>query len=258
MFRLLIPLLISLLLTTSASARAEAVAPKTAVVDSTRAIRPAAVAAPVRRPDQGRYATLRARGDLQYHPPGYRPALTWWERFWRWFWETMSSVFSSKAAGHTYTWLWYAFLLGTTAWVVLRVLKIDITGVFGRAPRTASAYDVELAESPFTDDLAARLADAEARGDYRLAVRLGYLTALRELADRELIHWLPDKTNHHYLRELPAGPLRDAFAPLTRQFELAWYGETIPSAPEYAAVRETRAALSRALAAAPASVATAA
>lgn len=225
-----------------------------AAVDSTRAPAPAVAAVPRRQPDARHYAALRARGDLQYHPPGYQPRLTWWERFWRWFWQQVGAVFGSKAAGHTYRWLWYAFLIGTIAWVVLRVLKLDVTGLFRRAARGGPAYDVALAESPFTDDLAARLADAETRGDYRLAVRLGYLTALRALADRELIRWLPDKTNHHYLRELPAGPLRDAFAPLTRQFELAWYGEIIPSAPDYAAVRDTRAAFARAL---PATAATA-
>ncbi|MBC7449019.1 MAG: DUF4129 domain-containing protein [Hymenobacteraceae bacterium] len=220
---------------------------QTVAIDSTRALRPAGAAAPLRPPNPARYAALRARGDLQYHPPNYQPARTWWERFWSWFWDVVNDIFGSKAAGQTYAWLWYAFLLGATAWVVLRVLKLDIGSIFRRAPRAAPAYDVALAESPFTDDLAARLAEAEVRGDYRLAVRLGYLTALRQLADRELIRWLPDKTNQQYLRELPAGPLRDAFAPLTRQFELAWYGELIPTAPEYAAARESRAVLTRAL-----------
>ncbi len=245
-------LFITLAISLAAPARAEVVAPKvpiapTTAIDSSRAIRPVAVAAPVRRPAADRYAALRARGDLQYHPPGYQPRQTWWERFWTWLWDGIGRIFNSSAAGQTYTWLWYAFLVGTLAWVVLKVLKIDLTGVFRRAPRAAPAYDVETAESPFTDDLAERLADAEARQDFRLAVRLGYLTALRQLADRDLIRWLPDKTNTHYLRELPPGALRDAFAPLTRAFELAWYGETTPTPAEYAAFRETRAGLGRAL-----------
>ena len=239
------------LLSARAPVRAEMAVPKPAM-DSTRALTPVAAPAPLRSPDAARYAALRARGDLQYHAPNYQPRLTWWERFWRWFWQQLNGVFRSDAAGHTYKWLWYAFLIVTIAWVVLRVLKLDVTGLFKRAARGGPSYDVELAESPFTDDLAARLADAEARGDYRLAVRLGYLSALRGLADRELIRWLPDKTNYQYLRELPAGPLRELFAPLTRDFELAWYGETIPTAAEYAASRDTRAALSRALQAVPA------
>lgn len=221
--------------------------PTTAEADSTRAVRPATVAAPVRRPDAARLAALRARADLRYQPPGYRPRLTAWERFWRWFWDRMGDVFGSSAAGRTYKVLWYVFLVGTLAWVILNVLNLDVSAVFGRAPRAAPAYDVDVAESPFTDDLADRLADAEARGDLRLATRLGYLLALRRLADRDLIRWLPEKTNTHYLHELPAGPARDAFAALTRQFELAWYGEVVPTAAEYAAARETRAALARAI-----------
>lgn len=215
--------------------------------DSTRAIAPARRADPLRAPDPGRYEALRTRGDLYYHPPNYQPRLTWWERFWRWLWDGLDRVFDSPAVGRTSTVLWYAFLVGMLAWVVLRVLGFEISGLWARAPRTAPAYDVEVAESPFTDDLTGRLAEAEARGDYRLAVRLGYLLVLRALADRDLIRWLPDKTNQQYLRELPAGPLRDQLAPLTRQFEVAWYGETLPTAAAYAATRETRAALLRAL-----------
>ncbi len=218
-----------------------------AVADSTRAIPQARYADPLRHPDAARYTALRQRGDLQYQPPNYQPRLTWWEHFWRWLWGGVNDVFDSPTIGRTATVGWYGFLVAMLVWVVLRIIGFEVTGLWARAPRPAPAYDVGVAESPFTDDLAARLADAETRGDYRLAVRLGYLLTLRALADRDLIRWLPDKTNHQYLHELPAGPLRAQFAPLTRQFEVAWYGETRPTAAAYAATRETRAALTRAL-----------
>lgn len=226
--------------------------------DSTRAIRPALAPDTLRPPDPARYAALRARADLQYPPPGYRPRLTWWGRFWTWFWDVLDTVFSSPAGRTAGQGMWYAFLLTMLTWVVLRVLKLDITSVFGRTPRAAPAYEVALAESPFTDDLAARLADAEARADHRLAVRLGYLLTLRQLADRDLIRWLPDTTNQQYLRALPAGPLPALFAPLTRQFEAAWYGEVRPTEADYAAFAALRAHLTLALQAVPAATGVAA
>ena len=70
-----------------------------------------------------------------------------------------------------------------------------------------------------------RLAEAEAAGNYRLALRLGYLQLLKLLSDQNLIRWQPDKTNHAYLAELPGEHLRAPFRELTRQFEYVWYGE---------------------------------
>ena len=64
------------------------------------------------------------------------------------------------------------------------------------------AYDTA-AENIHEVDFATRLAEAEAAGNCRLAVRLGYLQLLKQLTDRGLIHWQPDKTNHAYLAELP-------------------------------------------------------
>jgi Domain of unknown function (DUF4129) len=216
--------------------------------DSTRAITPTTQpAVPFRAPAPARYRELRARKDLQYHPPNYQPALTFWDRFWRRFWQALDWFFNRPGVGLAFEWIWYALLLSAVIWVVFKVLKLDVGTAFGRAPRVAPKYEVETAESPFTDDLAARLAEAEAAGNYRLAVRLGYLTALRQLADRDLVRWLPDKTNIQYVRELPIGPLRDQFARLTRQFEVAWYGEIYPTATDYASVRETRTAVARAL-----------
>lgn len=214
---------------------------------ATYPIAPASALAPVRRPSAQHLTSLRERGDLRYQSPGYRPVQNLWERFWMWFWDWIERIFSSKAGATTAKGVWYAFLLAAVVWVVLRVLKLDLTALFGRAPRAAPAYDTETAETPFTDDLPARLAEAEAVGNYRLAVRLGYLLALRQLADRDLVRWLPDKTNQHYVRELVAGPVRDHFARLTRQFEVAWYGELHPTAADYATVRETRAVLTQTL-----------
>ena len=83
----------------------------------------------------------------------------------------------------------------------------------------------------------ARIAEAEDAGNYRLATRLGYLEVLKHLTDRGLIQWQPDKTNHAYLAELAAGPLREAFRGATRQFEYVWYGELRLNAALYQQAR---------------------
>ncbi|MEM1328270.1 MAG: DUF4129 domain-containing protein [Bacteroidota bacterium] len=60
--------------------------------------------------------------------------------------------------------------------------------------------------------------------DFRLALRLYYLKALRELSLAEYIQWKRDKTNGEYIRELSGHPLRSDFRQLTLLFERIWYG----------------------------------
>jgi Domain of unknown function (DUF4129) len=132
--------------------------------------------------------------------------------------------------------------------VVLKLLQVDFTRAFGRAPRPAPLpYDVQ-GEDIHGLDFEALLTTAETAGNYRLAVRLGYLQVLKQLTDQGLIRWQPDKTNHDYLFELPAGPLPDAFRELTRQFDYVWYGELDDLTPaHYAQARATRLAFQQLL-----------
>lgn len=52
-------------------------------------------------------------------------------------------------------------------------------------------------------DFPAAIAQAMSRGDYREAVRLNYLQALRHLSDANIIDWQPSKTPAQYVREYP-------------------------------------------------------
>jgi Domain of unknown function (DUF4129) len=142
---------------------------------------------------------------------------------------------------YTYFWRWiiYAIFVVAGVFVILKLMQVDLTALLGRGPRrVALAYETE-AENIHEVNFADRLAEAEASGNLRLAVRLGYLELLKTLTDNALIDWKPDKTNHAYLRELPeAGPLRPAFREILRQFEYVWYGEWPLGAGQYARVRQ--------------------
>ena len=66
---------------------------------------------------------------------------------------------------------------------------------------------------------------AMAAGDYRLAIRYGYLLMLQQLQRRDLILYRQDKTNTDYYRELAdtRENIRPGFRSLTRAYEYAWY-----------------------------------
>lgn len=70
-------------------------------------------------------------------------------------------------------------------------------------------------------------------GDFRLALRLYYLKAIRELSLAEHIRWKRDKTNGEYVRELSGNSLQDKFKALTILFERIWYGHQAIGAADF-------------------------
>ena len=180
-------------------------------------------ALPPRRPNTARLRELAARHEFRYIEP--EASTDAWEAFWARLWHWLNGLFETRSGQLTSKYGLYAAVLATLVFAVLKLLQVDITGAFGRSARRGPlAYDLA-AENIHEVDFATRISAAEQAGNFRLAVRLGYLEVLKHLTDRGLIHWQPNKTNHAYLAELAAGPVREAFRAATRQFEYVWYGE---------------------------------
>ncbi|QKG57483.1 DUF4129 domain-containing protein [Hymenobacter sp. BRD128] len=186
--------------------------------------------------------------DYREAPPASEEASSAWSRFWARFFEWLLSKLNWMG-GYTYDgfWRWviYGLLAAAVIFVVLKLLQVDLTRAFGRAPRR-DALDYEtLSENIHELDFPTQLREAEEAGNLRLAVRLGYLALLKQLSDKNLITWQPDKTNQTYLREVASQrpALRPPFAELTRQFEYVWYGELPLTPPQYTEVRAAQLAL---------------
>lgn len=206
---------------------------------STRPLPPDQGPAPrLRRPDAERLQDLRGQREFQYEEPVARAEQSAWDAFKQRIARAILNWLNSRSYSHFWRWVFYALFLVVGVFVVLKLMQLDLTAMLGRTPRRISlAYDTA-AENIHEVDFATRLAEAEAAGNLRLAVRLGYLQLLKALSDRGLIQWQPDKTNHTYLAELPpAGPLRTDFREITRQFEFVWYGELALTASLYERVR---------------------
>ncbi|NVO86775.1 DUF4129 domain-containing protein, partial [Hymenobacter terrestris] len=200
-----------------------------------------APAGALRQPKVGRLAALRRQAEFQYvePEPAQSSSDSVWSRFWRELWSWIVGLFSGKTYETRGRYVVYALFAAAFAYVLLRLLQLDLTGLLGRRGRTLPLPYESLAEDIRGIDFAAELARAEQAGNYRLALRLGYLQTLRQLSDQGLIAWQPDKTNHDYLRELAGTPPRAAgFRALTRQFEYVWYGELPLSAHQYPELRE--------------------
>jgi hypothetical protein len=195
--------------------------------------------------DAGRLRELAAQREFRYVEPeessSFWEAL--WARLWRWLRQVLGRTLGTSTGQVSLKYVVYAVLALILAFAVLKLLQVELSGLFGRAPRR-SPLPYDTADENIHDvDFRTRIAEAEAAGNLRLATRLGYLEVLKQLSDQGLISWQPDKTNHTYLAELAAGPLRNAFREATRQFEYVWYGELRLTPTLYQQVREGHYAL---------------
>jgi hypothetical protein len=197
---------------------------------------------PTRRADAARLRELAGQRDFRYVEPD--ASTDAWSAFWARLWRWLGRVLSTPTGRFTWKYGVYAAVLAALVFAVLKLLQVDITGAFGRSARRGQlAYDTE-SENIHEVDFRSRIAEAEEAGNFRLATRLGYLEVLKHLTDNGLIQWQPDKTNHTYLAELTAGPLRDAFRAATREFEYVWYGELRLNPALYQQARASQRAVS--------------
>ena len=84
-----------------------------------------------------------------------------------------------------------------------------------------------------SDELVDKLDVALKDQNYRLCVRIYYTMILKELVNKNLIHWERKKTNQHYILELGDGTNRKQFEEVVRIFELVWYGDYAVKTEEY-------------------------
>lgn len=70
-----------------------------------------------------------------------------------------------------------------------------------------------------------KIENFERQQDYRSAVRYRFLSVLKELSDRKMIQWNPEKTNQDYLAEIKQPEMKSGFKELAYIFDYVWYGE---------------------------------
>jgi hypothetical protein len=182
----------------------------------------------IRKAEEGKIDDLKKDPDLDYTITPSVESI--WSRILWWLASLFISLFASGEDGAWIRYLIWGIAVAALVFVILKLLKIDALKLFysGQGKSiTYTAIDENIHEMDF-DKL---IADAVAAKDYRLAIRLQFLQALKILSDKHLIHWHPGKTNHDYMLELGKSNLREGFTELNEYFEYAWYGN-FPIAPD--------------------------
>lgn len=188
-----------------------------------------------RSPSEKRLDSFRNDRDYRYHtdaPPPENPLA----KFWYWLMRKISGFLESTAYENFWQYIILAAIGGLAIWLLYK--SEFLGGLFGRrAQEDPLAYN-RITENIHELNFNKLIEEAIENRNYRLAIRLYYLRALKQLTDKQLIHWQPTKTNRIYVDELGNPRLKADFERLTSQFEYVWYGEFSVSEVEFGLLKE--------------------
>ena len=123
------------------------------------------------------------------------------------------------------TLVWIIIVISMISAVVWFLMSSDIRLFRKPSAIVQQPGDDLVIEDIFSVDYDHEISRAIAERNYRLAVRLFYLRALRDLSDKEIIRYQHETTNSEYLAQLAGTYYYKDFFRLTRDFEYVWYGK---------------------------------
>lgn len=178
----------------------------------------------VRKPLESEMTAFKKSKDYQYGVEESQVLDTWWKRLLRRFFQWFGSLFTGVGNPTFWKTAAYIFVASVVVYITLKLMGVNFSGLYRKKNTNEIPYET-LGENIHTIDFVNSIAEAITQKNYRLAVRLYYLKALKELTDREMIDWRINKTNRSYVYELNSPTLRPDFEHITLQFEYAWYGD---------------------------------
>jgi hypothetical protein len=92
------------------------------------------------------------------------------------------------------------------------------------AKKIIDSGEDDVPENIFEIDFDKAIAAAVSAGNLRLGVRLMYLQLLKELSEKNIIRYNPQRPNSEYVMQLYGTTYYQDFFRITRNFEYAWYG----------------------------------
>ena len=136
------------------------------------------------------------------------------------------------------TLLWLVIIGGFAAGLMWWLAGSRV-GLFRKKNEVLTTEDesASMPEDIFAINYQKEIEKAAANGNYRLAVRLMYLRLLKNLSDRNIIHYKQEKTNFDYLLQLQPTPYYKQFFRVTRHYEYSWYGHFDVAEDTYSVIR---------------------
>ncbi|MEJ2006219.1 MAG: DUF4129 domain-containing protein, partial [Cyclobacteriaceae bacterium] len=118
----------------------------------------------------------------------------------------------------------YTICILAAAFAIYKLIGMKSGNLIASEKDRGLPYDIN-EENIHEMDFEKLIQEAKDERQYRRAIRLTYLYALKKLSDAQKITWESGKTNHEYLAELGDESLKKGFSTLSYYFDYAWYGE---------------------------------
>jgi hypothetical protein len=134
--------------------------------------------------------------------------------------------------------LWVIVIVSFLAIIIWFLASSNISLFRKKNVAIKDVEEMNYEENIFTIDYGKELHKALAANNFRLAIRLWYLSTLRDLTEKEYITYKTGKTNSDYVAQLYNTPLYKKFSTLTRVFEYTWYGELALNHERYALLQK--------------------
>jgi hypothetical protein len=133
--------------------------------------------------------------------------------------------------------LWIISLAGFACFIILYLMNNNIS-IFRKKDISLTNEDETYnQEDIFSIKYTREIEKAAANQNYRLAIRLLFLRLLKDLSDRNIIQYKPDRTNLDYLIQLSSTKYYNDFFRLTRNYEYSWYGKFEVNREGYARIK---------------------
>jgi hypothetical protein len=122
--------------------------------------------------------------------------------------------------------LWLVIIGGFATFVIIYLANSNV-GLFRKKNNVVKSDEAMEAETDniFEINYQKEIDRAVSKGNYRFAVRLMFLQLLKNLSDKQVIHYRQDSTNFDYLLQLHQTRHYQDFFRLTRNYEYSWYGQ---------------------------------
>ena len=171
-------------------------------------------------------------GDPDFDYDLVETEITWWDNFTSWLGNLILRFFewlfgAEKAIGFFSVFLRllpYVLIVILLFLLIKFFLSVNARTLFYAKKNKATVALTEEEQIIKNEDIDELIQKALKKGNYRLAIRYYYLLILRQMGDKGLIAWEPQKTNDDYIKELKNKDLQKPFYHITWLYDYIWYG----------------------------------
>lgn len=161
-----------------------------------------------------------------------KPKVSLWEKIMRKLSEIFSKIFGktdpNKVASYTTNTLRIIgiIIVGVVLYILINFLLGKQGNLFfGKRNKKIKINAEDIQENIHEINFPERIAHFENQAEYRHAIRYHFLYLLKQLTDKKIIDWNPEKTNRDYIIEFKNQSQKKDFQKMAYIYDYVWYGE---------------------------------